>query len=144
MQSGVVKIAAVAHDRYQQHQRHHRGVLGQQDRQGVAPVDGVDFHAVHEHPEYDGRGTKGDDGAQGQGLRQRPASGKHRVLLIEAGGPDKNFWIPIPLGMVRMIANPAIAWPTQDTPKRWTLTGPTRPLAVPAGPQRQAACSADP
>ena len=46
------------------------------------------------------------------------ASGKRRVLLIEAGGADKNFWIPIPLGMPRLIANPALAWldPTIATP----------------------------
>jgi choline dehydrogenase len=26
------------------------------------------------------------------------ASGRHRVLLIEAGGADRNVWIHIPLG----------------------------------------------
>ncbi len=45
-------------------------------------------------------------------------SGRHSVLLIEAGGPDDNFWIPLPLGMPRLIGNPALAWlyPTIPTP----------------------------
>ncbi|MBI5503327.1 MAG: GMC family oxidoreductase N-terminal domain-containing protein [Deltaproteobacteria bacterium] len=38
------------------------------------------------------------------------ASGKHAVLLIEAGGADSNFWIPIPLGMPRLLGDPALAW----------------------------------
>lgn len=46
------------------------------------------------------------------------ASGKYTVLLIEAGGRDDNFWIPLPLGMPRLIGNPALAWlyPTIPTP----------------------------
>ena len=26
------------------------------------------------------------------------APGRHRVLLIEAGGEDRNFWIHVPIG----------------------------------------------
>ena len=45
-------------------------------------------------------------------------SGKHQVLLVEAGGKDNNPWIPVPLGMVKLIANPKLAWldPTIATP----------------------------
>jgi len=38
------------------------------------------------------------------------ASGKYTALLLEAGGADDNFWVPIPLGMPRLLGNPAIAW----------------------------------
>lgn len=43
--------------------------------------------------------------------------GRHKVLLVEAGGKDNNPWVPVPLGMVRMIANPGLAWldPTVPT-----------------------------
>lgn len=43
--------------------------------------------------------------------------GKHKVLLVEAGGRDNNPWVPVPLGMVRMISNPRVAWldPTVPT-----------------------------
>lgn len=49
--------------------------------------------------------------------------GRHKVLLFEAGGKDNNPWIPVPLGMVRMISNPAVAWldftvPTDDVAGR--------------------------
>jgi choline dehydrogenase len=29
------------------------------------------------------------------------ASGKHRVLLLEAGGKDSSFWIHVPMGYAR-------------------------------------------
>jgi choline dehydrogenase len=34
----------------------------------------------------------------------------HRVLLLEAGGKDDYFWIPIPVGYLYTIANPRIDW----------------------------------
>jgi choline dehydrogenase len=45
------------------------------------------------------------------------ASGRHRVLLLEAGQPDKNFWISVPAGVGFVVANPAYIWPnlTQAT-----------------------------
>lgn len=38
------------------------------------------------------------------------ASGRYKVLLVEAGGPDNNPWVPIPLGMIRLVGNPEVAW----------------------------------
>ncbi len=36
--------------------------------------------------------------------------GKHRVLLLEAGGKDTNPWIHIPLGYGRVFADPKVNW----------------------------------
>ncbi|MGB7034499.1 MAG: GMC family oxidoreductase N-terminal domain-containing protein, partial [Xanthobacteraceae bacterium] len=38
------------------------------------------------------------------------ASGQHRVLLLEAGGQDRNIWIHIPLGYGKLFANPKVNW----------------------------------
>jgi choline dehydrogenase len=38
------------------------------------------------------------------------ASGRHRVLLLEAGGPDRNIWIHIPLGYGKLFANAKVNW----------------------------------
>ena len=38
------------------------------------------------------------------------ASGRHRVLLLEAGGPDRNPWIHIPLGYGKHFTNPKVNW----------------------------------
>ena len=38
------------------------------------------------------------------------ANGKHRVLVLESGPPDKNPWIPIPLGLSKLTSNPSVAW----------------------------------
>ena len=40
-------------------------------------------------------------------LSQNPS---HRVLLLEAGGRDDYFWIPIPVGYLYTIANPRTDW----------------------------------
>jgi choline dehydrogenase len=37
-------------------------------------------------------------------------SGRHRVLLLEAGGRDSSPWIHVPLGYGRHFANPAVNW----------------------------------
>lgn len=50
------------------------------------------------------------------------ASGEHEVLLIEAGGPDNNPWIPVPLGIMRLIGNPKVAW-LYPTAKKDELAG---------------------
>lgn len=36
--------------------------------------------------------------------------GQHRVLLLEAGGEDRNPWIDIPLGYGRLFAHPTLNW----------------------------------
>ena len=38
------------------------------------------------------------------------ASGRNRVLLIEAGGHDRNIWIYIPLGFGKLFSNPKVNW----------------------------------
>jgi choline dehydrogenase len=38
------------------------------------------------------------------------ASGRHRVLLIEAGGEDRNIWIHIPLGYGKLFDNAKVNW----------------------------------
>ena len=37
-------------------------------------------------------------------------SGRHRVLLLEAGGEDRNPWIHIPLGYGKLFTNPKVNW----------------------------------
>src|SRR5262249_10552846 len=38
------------------------------------------------------------------------ASGRHRVLLLEAGGRDRNIWIHIPLGYGKLFTNGKVNW----------------------------------
>ncbi len=38
------------------------------------------------------------------------ASGRHRVLLLEAGGRDRNVWIHIPLGYGKLFDNAKVNW----------------------------------
>ncbi|NHV25898.1 GMC family oxidoreductase [Burkholderia sp. D-99] len=44
------------------------------------------------------------------------ASGRHRVLLLEAGGTDKSFWIKVPAGIGFVLKNPAYVWPNPTAP----------------------------
>ena len=44
------------------------------------------------------------------------ASGQHKVLLIEAGGEDKNFWINVPAGMGFLIQNLKYVWLNKTLP----------------------------
>ena len=37
-------------------------------------------------------------------------SGRYRVLLLEAGGPDRDPWIHIPLGYGKHFGNPKVNW----------------------------------
>jgi choline dehydrogenase len=45
------------------------------------------------------------------------ASGRHRVLLLEAGGRDSNIWIHIPLGYGKLFANPKVNWLYKTEPE---------------------------
>jgi choline dehydrogenase len=38
------------------------------------------------------------------------ASGSNRVLLLEAGGHDRRFWIHVPLGYGKLFADPRVNW----------------------------------
>ena len=50
-------------------------------------------------------------GAAGCVLANRlTASGRHTVLLLEAGGEDSNPWIHIPLGYGKHFSNPKVNW----------------------------------
>jgi len=45
------------------------------------------------------------------------ADGRHRVLLLEAGGEDRDIWIHIPLGYGRHFTNPQVNWLYQTEPE---------------------------
>jgi choline dehydrogenase len=44
-------------------------------------------------------------------------SGRYRVLLLEAGPEDKDFWIHVPIGYSRLFANPKINWMFESEPE---------------------------
>lgn len=44
-------------------------------------------------------------------------SGKYRVLLLEAGGRDRNFWIHVPMGFSQVYANPRVNWMYESEPE---------------------------
>jgi len=45
-------------------------------------------------------------------------SGRHRVLLLEAGGKDSNPWIHIPLGYAKTFCNPKVNWMFDSEPEQ--------------------------
>ena len=45
------------------------------------------------------------------------ASGRHRVLLLEAGGPDRHMWIHIPLGFAKLFDNAKVNWLYKSEPE---------------------------
>jgi choline dehydrogenase len=44
------------------------------------------------------------------------ADGRNRVLILEAGGSDRRFWIRTPIGYGRTFANPSVNWKYQSLP----------------------------
>ncbi|RJG03647.1 GMC family oxidoreductase [Noviherbaspirillum sedimenti] len=58
------------------------------------------------------------------------ASGKHRVLMLEAGGEAKSMWINIPAGFTKLLVNPRYNWRFQTEPEANTQG---RVIAVPRG-----------
>ena len=44
-------------------------------------------------------------------------SGRYRVLLLEAGPPDSNPWIHIPLGFARTYVDPRVNWKFESAPQ---------------------------
>ena len=44
-------------------------------------------------------------------------SGRHRVLLLEAGGKDSNPWIHVPLGYARTFCDPRVNWMFDSEPE---------------------------
>lgn len=56
-------------------------------------------------------------GSAGCVLAERlSASGRDRVLVLEAGGPDDSFWIRTPIGYGRTFASAAVNWKYQTLP----------------------------
>jgi choline dehydrogenase len=58
------------------------------------------------------------------------ADGRHRVLLLEAGGRDWNPWIHVPLGYGKLFNDASVNWLYQSEPQP-ELNG--RRIAVPRG-----------
>ena len=56
--------------------------------------------------------------------------GRHRVLLLEAGGEAKSPWIGIPAGFSKLLVNPVYNWRFQTEPEAAT---DNRVIAVPRG-----------
>jgi choline dehydrogenase len=46
------------------------------------------------------------------------ANGRHRVLLLEAGGADTNIWIHIPLGYGKLFVDPSVNWMFETAPQK--------------------------
>ncbi len=44
-------------------------------------------------------------------------NGRYRVLLLEAGGEDRSFWIHLPSGYSRLFANPRVNWMFESEPE---------------------------
>jgi choline dehydrogenase len=45
------------------------------------------------------------------------ADGRHKVLLLEAGGEDRDIWLHIPLGYGRHFTNPKVNWLYETEPE---------------------------
>ena len=58
------------------------------------------------------------------------ASGRYSVLMLEAGGQDNGFWIPIPAGFSKLLTDPKYNWRFQTEPEDNTKG---RVIAVPRG-----------
>lgn len=58
------------------------------------------------------------------------ASGRHRVLLLEAGGEPSSAWIAIPAGFSKLLTNPQYNWLFKTTPEPATHG---RAISVPRG-----------
>lgn len=57
-------------------------------------------------------------GSAGGALAARlTESGRHRVLLLEGGGRDRNPWIHIPLGVGKLLTNERYAWKFETEPQ---------------------------
>jgi choline dehydrogenase len=56
-------------------------------------------------------------GSAGSVLANRlTASGKHRVVLLEAGGTDRRFFVQLPLGYGKLFYDPAVNWMYKTEP----------------------------
>jgi choline dehydrogenase len=44
-------------------------------------------------------------------------SGRHQVLLLEAGGPDSSPWIHVPMGYAKTFVDPRVNWKFDSEPE---------------------------
>jgi choline dehydrogenase len=58
------------------------------------------------------------------------ANPKNNVLVLEAGGPDSGFWIPIPAGFSKLLTNAKYNWRFQTEPEENVYN---RTIVVPRG-----------
>ena len=58
------------------------------------------------------------------------ANTRNTVLLLEAGGADRNPWIHIPVGYIKTMAMPGVNWLFDTEPETYTYD---RPIPVPRG-----------
>jgi choline dehydrogenase len=58
------------------------------------------------------------------------ADPRHRILLLEAGGPDDYFWLKVPLGIPYVLGNPRCDWRLRGEPEPH-LNG--RTIEIPLG-----------
>ena len=58
------------------------------------------------------------------------ADGRHRVLMLEAGGRDDGFWIPIPAGFPKLLTGAQFNWRFETEPEENTHH---RRIVVPRG-----------
>ncbi|ETX30379.1 GMC family oxidoreductase [Roseivivax isoporae] len=56
-------------------------------------------------------------GSAGCVVAGRLSDAGHKVLLLEAGGRDRNPWIHIPLGYAKLYANPTVNWCYRSEPE---------------------------
>lgn len=58
------------------------------------------------------------------------ANGRHRVLMLEAGGKPQSPWIKIPAGFTKLLVNPVYNWRFETKPEDNVLG---RTIAIPRG-----------
>ncbi len=69
-------------------------------------------------------------GSAGSILANRLSAGDATVCLLEAGPPDRNPWIHIPVGFTRTLSNPKVNWLFESEPSEGTAG---RAVYVPRG-----------
>lgn len=70
-------------------------------------------------------------GAAGAILADRLSQdGRFSVCLLEAGRPDRNPWLHVPAGFIKVLFDPSVSWPFSSEPTEWTGG---RRIALPQG-----------